>query len=965
MGAYERCRGVLSRPAVLALLAAFTLVIPLAVLPAPVRAVTQVTVPIDITVAEAGAPAFTWTIGGSCAPSQSSGSTGATVDILLNPSCTFTINTPTDTSTQRDRFTIGGGTYVTSLSETSCASGTCATITDTAHVEELLTVSTNCNTPVLKPASPTGDKWYDYGTSVTVTCNGVWGRTGGVGTRATSWNWDGGGNTNVATFLTFTSSAQSMTAGHTFNVNTVTQYQLVLDPGATRALSSLTTPTLGSDYYWYDNGIAVTYTGSGIFGRAAGAGNRSTSWSLDSGSSTQLNSANTFTVQVTMTATHAIHVSVVTQYQVTLSSATVSMLSSITSPTLAGDNYWYDSGTKVTVTVNGVGARSAGVGTRIASYSINGGVNVIVASSGSVAILNGAPIAAGESISSSVVTQYQLSLDVGASAAIASITSTPIPGDNYWYDAGTQVTYTGNGVYGRSAGAGDRLSTWWVDSGKAVSVLTTATVPVSINMGAPHFIHTTSVAQFQVSPSGKYAVASETSPTIPGDGFWYDSGTAVSFSLEGVFGRAAGTGERTTSYAVNNGPSTYVTSAGSVPVLNSVPLTSPVTVSVQAVTQYQLTLDAATTQALSSVSPPTVSGDNYWYDSGSAISLSLNGVWARNATSEFRLTSYSVDKSLPTSVATSGLVTISLGQATYPRSVSATVVKQFLLAVEGGAGVSFSVGPPIPKDTGWYDSGTVVNVSSRAAFDSNGTTRQKVSSWSIDGGPSNAAGIASVVTTSPIMMNSPHTVVFSSVTQYRVAMIVKDFTGSVTLPSPVVLVSISGATQSVTGGGVWSDIGATIQVTNVNWRGVDVTPAQTTTYTVASPFNITLNAKVFEAKVAVKDLLGLGVGGARYTITFANRTIIHGNTPGDGVIDLGAIPLGTFDGSVSYLGLTTSFSGDAASSPTTGVVVFLSYSLVAILIAAVAVVVVFLVLWRRRAPEPEKFQVYKPAYAYQ
>jgi hypothetical protein len=218
----------------------------LAVFSFPLRPAFAATVivPISITVAEAGAPSFTWTIGGPCLPSPSSGSTGGTVTVTMTASCAYTINTPTpDGATVRDRLT-SGASYVTSLAETSCASGTCSTVSDTAHVQDLLTIGANCNGAVLSVASPTSDKWYNYGTSLTVTCNGIWGRASGTGTRAISWNWDGGASTSVATTLTFTSSLQSMTNGHTLNVNTVTQNQLTLDARAIAALFFVTNPTI-------------------------------------------------------------------------------------------------------------------------------------------------------------------------------------------------------------------------------------------------------------------------------------------------------------------------------------------------------------------------------------------------------------------------------------------------------------------------------------------------------------------------------------------------------------------------------------------------------------------------------------------------------------------------------------------------------------------------------------------------
>ena len=869
MAGFQTGRHCFPKPAMLVLLAACTFLIPFLFPPVPANA-ASVTVPITISVYETGAPSFTWTIGGLCSPSPSSGVTGVTVTVTMDPSCTYIINTPPDTATQRDRLTNASNGYVPRLSETSCSSGACSAITDTAHVEELLIVSTSCNSPYFNQVSPTGDTWYNYGTALTVTCKGAWARVSGTGIRAVSWSWDTGASTAVATISTFTSSSQTMTAGHTLNVNTVTQYQLNLDSEAAQALSSLTPNSIPGDSYWYDSGVSVTYVGNGVFQRTFGAGSRSTSWSVDSGSATTLSTDGTFTISSIMSATHTIHVTVHEQYQLTLSSSAVSVLNSITSPS--------------------------------------------------------------------------------------------VPGDNYWYDAGTQVTYTGNGVYARSAGTGDRVSGWSVDSNPTTPVLTASTFSAGILMAAAHALYLTSVTQFQVAFTGQYGVSSATSPTIPGDNYWYDSGTHVSLSLLGVFSRASGSGERTVSYAVNSGQSTQVATTGPVPALNSVLLTAPITVSVQSVIQYQLALDQTTTRALISVTPPTLSGDDYWYDAGSKITLTLMGTWARNATSGFRLASYSVNGAVPTMVATSGATSINLEQAVFPQSVTSTTATQFLLRVIGGAGVSYSTGPPISGDTGWYDSGTVLSVSTRGTFDSNGSTRQRVSSWSADGGPSVQASITDIVTTSPITMNSTHIIIFNSVTQYNVLVTVKDYTGALTLTSPAILVSVNGATQSIVQGAVWVDNGGSLRVTAISWEGVDVTPNQTSSYTVGSPFSITLNARVFEAKVAVKDLVGLPVGGATYTITFANMTVVHGSTPGDGVINLGAISLGTFQGSASYLGATVYFSGDAASNPTTNVIVPLSYSLIAILVAAIAVVVVVLVIMRRRRVErPEGLEVYKPS----
>ncbi len=179
-------------------------------------------------------------------------------------------------------------------------------------------------------------------------------------------------------------------------------------------MATVTNPTITSDKHWYDTGTAVTYKGYGVFGRANGFGNRSAAWYIDAGVPTALSTTGNFTMAATMLSPHAVHVTTKTQWQVSLNSFANAMLNSITAPTVTKDKYWYDSGTSVTVVLNGTGTRAAGAGTRLASYAINGGDSVPVAISGTVTVLGSVPIAGKESIAALSATQYQLKFDAGA-----------------------------------------------------------------------------------------------------------------------------------------------------------------------------------------------------------------------------------------------------------------------------------------------------------------------------------------------------------------------------------------------------------------------------------------------------------------------------------------------------------------------------------------------------------------------
>ena len=145
-------------------------------------------------------------------------------------------------------------------------------------------------------ASPTSDNWYDSGGSTTVSSAGVYSRSGGSGQRVASWNLDGGSNTAFSSTGTVTTSSVSMTTYHTVNFNSVTQYQVTLDSGATSALYSITNPTVSGDSYWYDSGTSVTLVLNGVYGRFGGSGTRVSGYKINAGSNHPESTTGTFTV---------------------------------------------------------------------------------------------------------------------------------------------------------------------------------------------------------------------------------------------------------------------------------------------------------------------------------------------------------------------------------------------------------------------------------------------------------------------------------------------------------------------------------------------------------------------------------------------------------------------------------------------------------------------------------------------
>jgi hypothetical protein len=139
---------------------------------------------------------------------------------------------------------------------------------------------------------------------------------------------------------------------------------------------------------WFNSGSTAIVNEPGVYGRNAGTGQRVASYSIDGGAPTSVNpTRGNVTVSLMMNAAHTLNFNSVTQEQVSLDTVSSLALSSITPPPISGDDYWYDSGFAVNVALNGIWGRAAGTGSRLSSYSVNGGNQISVSTMTSVSVL--------------------------------------------------------------------------------------------------------------------------------------------------------------------------------------------------------------------------------------------------------------------------------------------------------------------------------------------------------------------------------------------------------------------------------------------------------------------------------------------------------------------------------------------------------------------------------------------------
>ncbi len=804
-------------------------------------------------------------------------------------------------------------------------------------------------------------QWVNAGNNTTLMTPGVYGRSAGSGYRVVSYQIDYGAVVNITQPSDIVSIQLSINGPHTIAFQSVRQFQVSLDSGATGALSSITPPTVSGDNYWYDSESPIRVVLNGDWGRANGVGQRISTISATGQATIQVNGIGlvqafatpSLQTPITITTTSA------TQYEVVLNKGAMAAFASISPPsTFPNDTFWYDAGSPaVTVVLDGVYSRVGGTGFRVSSWAVDSGPVTQVASTGTITIVTKAMTSA-HFLNASTVTQYQITLDKPGSAALASMTNPSIPLDSGWYDASTPVGVIMNGAWSRSSGAGQRLAGFSLNGGPEVSVASTGLVTVlnSTKLSSSEAITTSTVTQYLVTLDGgaTSALSSITSTPIPKDGYWFDSGTPVSVSLNGVWARTSTTGTRLTSYSVNLGASTTVLSLGHVQALSLPGISGPESISTKTVSQYRLT---STPIAWASLTNSTLPGDAAgWFDSGTAVKAVFNNVWGQNSTgSRDDVVSYTVDNGAKTSVTRSGTGTFAVALTmSASHTIAIASVTQYILGVVGPGQVTAS--PPSPTGDSYFDSGSKVTFTVPRVWNVTSSAGQRalLVSYSLNGGTpvAVAPSTSSASFTVPaVTFTGSQLLVLSALDQYQVTFQFFDAHGANPVTPSGVQIGVGNATVDVQGQSAWLANGTSFSLINVSWEGASVGPTPPPTYEVkAAPLKVTIETRVYPASLKAVDLFGLPVSGAQVSMTLANGTVLTGTTKGDGTFAVPMIPLGTFTAKVSSLGTSAQVVGSASSPAVAQAKV--AFSLVS-LIVVVAIVVgagtagVFLLRWSR------------------
>ncbi|HXW36403.1 MAG TPA: ATP-binding cassette domain-containing protein [Nitrososphaerales archaeon] len=394
---------------------------------------------------------------------------------------------------------------------------------------------------------------------------------------------------------------------------------------------SVTGGDIGSQ--WFDSGTTQLVNVPGVFNRTDGVGRRVTSYSIDEGQSVGLTpTTQNVSVSLTMNGPQLLSIRSVEQFEVSLDPTSSSALASITSPTIGGDDYWYDGGTSVSVVLNGVWGRQNGTGYRLVSYSVDGETPTLVSMTGTVLLSLGS-ISSPVSLTSTSAVQYGLTVSQGS---IVSLTPSTIPGDEGWYDSGAKVSVTLNFDWDEVAGQSRVNALGYALNGGPATLLSrsgSGNFTLDLTMSEPQAIVVDSVVQYSLTVSGGFDTRlNASSPTQ--DGF-YDAGTELQVSTDSSWGLVNGsTRQGLVSYTLDGLEQAVSPSGSGQYSTPTIAVDSPQQLTFNSATQYLVTFNFTDSTGTATFSPSSfeitlngvgtnLSASTSWVNSGDSVAVTL------------------------------------------------------------------------------------------------------------------------------------------------------------------------------------------------------------------------------------------------------------------------------------------------------------------------------------------------------
>ena len=366
--------------------------------------------------------------------------------------------------------------------------------------------------------------------------------------------------------------------------------------------------------------------------------------------------------------------------------------------------------------------------------------------------------------------------------------------------------------------------------------------------------------------------------------------------------------------------------------------------------QYSLNLDYGAIASLLYVTPPSIPGDNYWYDSGTLVTFA-GSVGLNSST----IVAYSLDgvttmlfsgeTGFTTSFTMNGphsLVAVLAPLS--PDCPSAGCTASFDVTIQSGSnlpGGTYVDGSYYPQPVTFsWPGGSVHNITAMAGV-KQAQVQTRFSSWT---------GVATSTSRTVILtVNESGRLTAQYLKLYLVTLHFTDKAGDTIIPQSVTLAGPSG--KEAIGGNMsaWVLPKVSYTLNSVEWMDWNVVMSNDSTFGVVQQASLSFTLGVYPQTVKVTDAYGLPLQGAAVSVTTLNGKTISLATDSGGLATF-RVPVGLFSATVSYMGANDQVTSASEGSHAFTVSFILSYPLVATIAAMVAGAATFIFLKRRKRP---------------
>lgn len=378
------------------------------------------------------------------------------------------------------------------------------------------------------------------------------------------------------------------------------------------------------------------------------------------------------------------------------------------------------------------------------------------------------------------------------------------------------------------------------------------------------------------------------------------------------------------------------------------------TLQLYTVTQYSLTLDYGGIAAMLTITPTTIPGDAYWYDSGTLVQFT-----GAAQIPNFNVVGWVLEGGVVTPVSgvpdfTAAIpmvgphtLSILLSPVTTTcASGSCVGTPKFDITIQTNASLPSGVwidGAYYPHSVAFaWQGGSAHNITA-----ADGVRQSSVRSTFI--GWSGISG--SRARTIVLKVNESGHLVAGYAKDYLVTLAFADASGAPLAPQSVTLKGPSGVQTLGDNLSAWLKGGSSYTVTSAFWMSWNVVIANQSTFVVDRPGARSFSADVYLQTVRVTDVWGLPLRGATVNVTTLNGIVMSTITNDQGIAQF-KVPSGLFSAVVTYLGVSSQIVAGSAGGHFYTVSFVLSYPFL-VTVWIVSVITCAFVLLRLRKREPK------------